>query len=121
MSRLIDADALLEAIKDFPYGYRGMIESTISEQPTIEPEYEEIDFVQPHKKTSVNLQPERKKGKWIVKKLKPDDDYRYAICDQCGQIEGWDENVGMLCALMNEKYAHFCPNCGADMREGAQE
>ena len=34
--RLIDADALLDAVKDFPYGYRGMIKSVIENQPTIE-------------------------------------------------------------------------------------
>ena len=39
--RLIDADALLEAVKDYPYGYRGMIESTISEQPTIDRDLDE--------------------------------------------------------------------------------
>ena len=34
--RLIDADALLDAMKDFPYGYRGMIKSVIENQPTVE-------------------------------------------------------------------------------------
>ena len=41
-------------------------------------------------------EPERKKGKWI--------DLR---CDQCGQVD---------CSKPN-----FCPNCGADMREGEEE
>ena len=36
--RLIDADALLKAIVDFPYGYRGMIKSVIDNQPTIDAE-----------------------------------------------------------------------------------
>lgn len=36
--RAIDADALVEAVKDYPYGYRGLIVCTIAEQPTIEPE-----------------------------------------------------------------------------------
>ena len=35
--RLIDADALVEAIKDYPYGFRGMIVCDIAKQPTIEP------------------------------------------------------------------------------------
>lgn len=35
--RLIDADALLKDINDYPYGYRGMIKDTIAKQPTIEP------------------------------------------------------------------------------------
>ena len=36
--RLIDADALIKAIADFPYGYRGMIKNVIAEQPTIHSE-----------------------------------------------------------------------------------
>lgn len=34
MSRYIDADELLEKIKEYPYGYRGMIESDIADMPT---------------------------------------------------------------------------------------
>ena len=34
--RLIDADALVEAIKDYPYGFRGMVEHDIAKQPTID-------------------------------------------------------------------------------------
>ena len=35
--RLIDADALLKDINDYPYGYRGMIKDTIARQPTVDP------------------------------------------------------------------------------------
>lgn len=35
--RPIDADALIEAIKDYPYGFRGMIVCDIAKQPTINP------------------------------------------------------------------------------------
>lgn len=34
--RMIDADALVEAIKDYPYGFRGMIVCDIAKQPTID-------------------------------------------------------------------------------------
>ena len=34
--RLIDADALLKDINDYPYGYRGMIKDTIARQPTVD-------------------------------------------------------------------------------------
>lgn len=34
--RLIDADALLKDINDYPYGYRGMIKDTIAKQPTVD-------------------------------------------------------------------------------------
>ena len=35
--KLIDADALVEAVKDYPYGIRGMIVCDIVKQPTIDP------------------------------------------------------------------------------------
>ena len=38
MTRYIDADALLKAIANYPYGYRGMIESVIENQPTVDAE-----------------------------------------------------------------------------------
>ena len=37
--RLIDADELLKRIKDYPYGYRGMIENDIAQMQTIEPKH----------------------------------------------------------------------------------
>ena len=49
-------------------------------------------------------QPEREKGKWI--------DVR------CGTVSLW------ACSKCGEVYAenfHYCPNCGADMREGENE
>ena len=62
------------------------------------------------------IEPERKKGRWIF--IRPTkEDRLYVACDQCGQVEAWDENCGMLCALLGEKYAHYCPNCGAFMGE----
>lgn len=54
-------------------------------------------------------------GKWIVKKLKDTDENKYAVCDQCGQVEGWYDDIGMACATLGERYAHFCPSCGARM------
>lgn len=58
------------------------------------------------KQTSVKIEPERKKGKW----LEIDAgycDYHYVKCSQCGETFDWKKN--------------FCPNCGADMREGEEE
>lgn len=34
--RIIDADALVEAIKDYPYGFRGMVAHDIAKLPTID-------------------------------------------------------------------------------------
>ena len=34
--RLIDADAVLKAVNDFPFGYRGMIRNVVYNTPTID-------------------------------------------------------------------------------------
>ena len=89
--RAIDADKLLEAIKDFPYGYRGMIESTISEQPTIEPE--------------------RKKGHWIRHPEQRNIFNGKTIeCSECHEkytVQYVEDEL-------------FCRHCGADMRQGEE-
>ena len=35
--RLIDADALSEEFKGYPYGYRGMVLQVVADTPTIDP------------------------------------------------------------------------------------
>ena len=90
--RAIDADALLEAVKDYPYGYRGMIESTISEQPTIEPE--------------------RKKGKWIRWYETKEDATGTVYIPHCKCSECNTEYLPHRSQLIS-----FCNVCGADMRE----
>jgi len=87
MTRLIDADALLKAVVDFPYGYRGMIESEIENQPTVDAE------------------PIRH-GKWIddgqYDNFFPHHEWR---CSECGEhvLE-----IGL-------PWFKFCPACGARM------
>jgi len=51
-----------------------------------------------------SAEPERKKGKWL---LIDAGYYDYVKCSQCGETHVWGRN--------------FCPNCGADMREGEEE
>lgn len=46
----------------------------------------------------------QKKGKWL---LIDAGYYDYVKCSQCGETLVWGKN--------------FCPNCGADMREGEEE
>lgn len=59
-------------------------------------------------------QPERKTGKWIDgKRMKNDGTfYWFRQCDQCG----YERND-----CDTEKDSNFCPDCGADMREGQDE
>ena len=113
--RMIDADALIIDLMD--RGIEGIqtddwneIQDTVLVQPTIEPdEYKEIDFVQPHKKLSVILHPERKKGKWI------DDGTEFGCCcSECGETLD-DYFDGVLCEIYLNKMPNFCPNCGCQM------
>ncbi|MBE6121179.1 MAG: hypothetical protein E7190_00515 [Erysipelotrichaceae bacterium] len=87
MTRLIDADALLMAIIGYPYGYRGMIESEIENQPTVDAE------------------PVRH-GKWIYGN---EFHWYVASCNKCGyqrrtdiKADGWNQ-------------WNYCPNCGCRM------
>lgn len=54
---------------------------------------------------TMDEQPERKKGEWIVY-TDCEGKGRRITCDQCSHEE-W-----------NWRNLNFCPNCGADMREG---
>ena len=93
--RLIDADALIETLKNmasddwnknvhtsWATAFEEVIDM-LEDAPTIEPENEELDFVQPHKKLSVSLHPERKNGKWIDITNDESIDYEYK-CSECG-------------------------------------
>ena len=104
--RLIDADKIMEspvwlvagsAIDPYEQGYMDGLdaaETAIKEAPPSPPD---------------NLV---KRGQWIVKKL--DDFRKYQVtCSECGWIgiENYD-------SYNEPSDFNFCPNCGADMREG---
>ena len=98
--RAIDADAL-----KIDYGF-----TWDDITPTHDEMYALIDR-QP------TIEPEQKKGQWVF--VHPTrEDTKYVVCDQCGQIEEWDDILGMYCATYGEKYAHYCPSCGARMNGG---
>ena len=92
MARYIDADKFEKDIASLPYGYRGMVQSILFDQPT-------ADVV------------EVKYGKWLV--IENDEDELWAgggryECSACGygfSFAGFFE--------MNEQ--HYCPHCGARM------
>lgn len=73
--RLIDADALLKDIADYPYGYRGMIKDTIAKQPTVDPV---------------------KHGHWIV------DEDGNIKCSECGHRSVGDNYCENCGAKMDE-------------------
>lgn len=93
MSRMIDADALIEKCGEWyteegtEEGFIGTVKSLVDRQPTIE---------------------ERKKGKWIEQ----DDgwDGVYYECSCC------KEAFTLIDGTPSENLYNYCPNCGADMR-----
>lgn len=60
-------------------------------------------------KSVSSVQPERKKGKWIL------DDNTPAICSECGA--NWiDDYVDSSELYFTGKIPNYCPNCGSDNR-----
>lgn len=93
--RAIDADALVEAVNDYPYGFRGMIVCDIAKQPTLEP----------------------KRGKWITKKDACG--IGYQICSNCETEIQWRDRRGVMLRV-DMQNAPYCPNCGAKMERSEE-
>lgn len=107
--RPIDADALVEAIKDYPYGFRGMIVCDIAKQPTIEPKR---DIKNAESISLISAEP--KHGKWITKKDACG--IGYQICSNCETEIQWRDRHGVILRV-DMQNAPYCPNCGAKMDE----
>lgn len=97
MSRYIDADALKEKCGEwyteegYEEGYIGTLKQLLDKQPTIEP----------------------KQGKWIDAEIRHEDGVLpIQVCSECKTFYPLEYTGG----------GHrFCPNCGADMRKGADD
>ena len=94
MSRLIDADALIEELNNSHFPGAPYVDAGISiaigkvlDAPTIEPK--------------------RKTGKWTLLEECANAGYYCSECRKRVVKEGWSGTV---------KKIKFCPNCGADMR-----
>lgn len=87
--RLIDADALIENKFKNDISYKAFV-NLVKRQPTIELE--------------------RGQGRWVAV------GECYVKCSECGLETTKNELRGIALFGKNEPY--FCPNCGADMREG---
>ena len=98
MGRAIDADDLMKAM----YHRAFEADGDTMWQSGCWMRYKAIEQVV---KGQPTIEPERKTGKWI---------------DKSGGIEGaW--NYCSVCGEQAIDLFDFCPNCGADMREGEQE
>ena len=67
---------------------------------------------------SIPIIEERKEGKWMHLKN------NQVCCSICGYLTTWIEDIdihGMAIALLGEKYAKYCPNCGARMTASEEE
>ena len=63
-----------------------------------------------------SAKPERKKGKWYKPTgMMPPEYAGVYRCSECGEIamRDWKHH--------RQELSNFCPNCGADMREGQDE
>lgn len=86
--RLIDADALVEAVKDYPYGFRGMIVCDIAKQPTIDPV---------------------RHGKWIHDRMISTSGGTYGVirCSECmSQYAMWETNYCANCGAKMDGGEH---------------
>ena len=63
---------------------------------------------------------DRQHGEWKPIEL---NGYQYVTCDQCGMLADmvdYDGKFVMSMANADEKYANYCPNCGARMKGGEE-
>ena len=105
--RYIDADALIALVQDSTIlgdGFKQVFCALVNGEPTIEPRCEECEAF--NKTRLLVPQPERKKGRWIE---------HYGMnheCSECKQFFPLSFFDGRPFEI------NFCPNCGADMRQG---
>ena len=63
------------------------------------------------------VQPEQKKGKWI---MMSDADGVYWDCSECGEkllrVSHYNPQFDLFPRLISIKKTNYCPSCGADMR-----
>lgn len=96
--RLVDADAFDKRIR----AAVGMTEEELTDDFK-----DGIATILEMLKSEPTIEPERKKGKWID---------NHTTCSECG----W-QMVDDVTESPNMVGFNFCPNCGADMREGEQD
>ena len=120
--RLIDADALIEAVEDlYEYAELGEVLDVIKDAPTVKPQkivtippelieklascvvntIEKIDWDK-----AIEAYKERPQGKWIYKQVAGGICNEYPYCS--------------VCKIVNDTADNFCPNCGADMRDATK-
>ena len=106
MSRMIDADVLMEILTTAIRNMKGMAKFLGAEDDhEIQMEIKAYTDIANGVKEMPTIEPERKVGKWITS----DDVYETGICSCCR----YDTQEPVSYVITNFEY---CPNCGADMR-----
>lgn len=107
MNDLISRQALIEHL-------RRTIEASSNDGDYNEGFNDGMDFAACFASTLPSAQPERKKGKWIIKD-NPGTGWYRVTCSECG--EDVTSVIPMMGFFPNAKALwDFCPDCGADMR-----
>lgn len=96
--RLIDADALMREFAEF---VRESNNSDFADVPTWNDAVSLLG-------SAPTIEPEQKRGKWIVIMNEPNITFDECKCSECGVIEYFNKGW---------KKFSFCPNCGARMEE----
>lgn len=106
--RLIDADAFAEYLKDAVKQQKyenTKIDRLLTVADVIEAVISELEGTSLDGfKNAPTIEPERKKGRWVLATNFPYGDNCY-VCINCK-------------VKLDSMYPNFCPNCGDDMREG---
>jgi len=127
--RLIDADLMVELIKaqittnEDDKSTAGMAAKRVmgrfiefvNDLPTAQPDlssYSDKLWRAAYERGKAEAQPQRMRGRWVEV---TDGTCIWKVCDQCGKKPLWNEWKTDRCE------SDFCPNCGADMREGEQD
>ena len=110
--RLIDADVLIEILTTAIRNMKGMAKFLNAEDdPEIKMEIKAYTDILNGVKEQPTIEPERKKGKWVVDEKRFGDDGYH--CDQCGAILEGDALVW--------RNNYYCYHCGADMRKERED
>ena len=126
MNDLISRQQAIDAMRELPYGYRGIVWDILNSLPSVQQEsfewchdckeYDQAEHCC-HRWTKVirqtveelkSAQPEQKRGRWIVIMNEPNITFDECKCSECGVIEYFNKGW---------KKFSFCPNCGARMEE----
>lgn len=114
--RLIDADALLNDLKESAKAAREWREETQDEESRIRAEQSIGTFIECalRVKNAPTIEPEVRHGEWH--ECWHTDTVCASICTNCGKATTQSRTIVGQELMTNVRYP-LCPNCGADMRE----